>query len=294
MRELSYLLGTESFESCGHLKVIDFWKWSYSALGNPFIRGYLAEFLVFEAIKYDRKQDESLLSFENNLFKKNYETKMESDVHDLNVYQNKIGNYYKRSIQVKSTDTIVNKYDFSAVRGYDYFNGVDILDKKNWSDLTILCKVNLDGLDTKKMSDDNKHLNNSNDKDPLYEIAATEAERYRNHHMDINNWEFSVICSYKISDKRDKLFKNQKGKVNEKGELILKPIEKFLQSKSHDRIKDLATKTDTGEVLGLGVKFHQLRSVVDRILDIEFDSIQQYSAMLDVYEKNGRAAEKYC
>lgn len=294
MRELSCLLGTENFKSCNQLKVLDFWKWSYSALGNPFIRGYLAEFLVFEANRHNRKQDELLLSLESSLFNKNYETKMESDVHDLNVYQNKNGKYYKRSIQVKSTDTIANKYDLSVVRGYDYLNGVDVLDKRNWSDLTILCKVNLDGLDTKEMSDDNKYLNNSTDNDPLYSKAAIKAERYRNHHMDIDNWEFAVICSYKISDERDILFKKQKGKVNEKGELVLKPIEKFLQSRSHGKIKDLATKTDTGEVLGVGVKFHQLRSVVDQILDIEFDSIQEYSKMLDAYEKNGRADEKYC
>ncbi|EGQ9809321.1 hypothetical protein DC915_RS24855 [Vibrio parahaemolyticus] len=273
MRNLEKLLGKECFEG-GDFSVSDFWRWSYSSLGNPFIRGYLAEFLVFQALKKSRYGSINLHNNEDEILNKHFATKMESDVHDLIVCQEFDKKIYKRTLQIKSKDSLTSSFEFDTTVGYDYKEGTKIVEQENWSDLFVLCDVKVDKDKCMRIKKLNDQFNakgmtikqyNSFDKE-----HAALVKHYRDSHLNLNNWSFHIVPSFIVSACR---------KANDQP----------LATKSLSMFEDFRQFT-TKDIVKTNLKFHELRSNLDQVMHDCFDDLQLYSQRLEEMENTARAS----
>lgn len=138
MNLLDPLTGDEPLLQSGKMKVAgflkSFWGWSFSALHDPLLRGYIAEYLVYRAL-FRMKPPEFQVPVSH------FSTKMEGDVHDLVFFLFK----EKFTIQVKSKDSYSKsqKFDTSFAEGFDCETN-KALPADHWSDFYIFAYLTLD------------------------------------------------------------------------------------------------------------------------------------------------------
>jgi hypothetical protein len=151
--------------------VLDFWQWSYSCLNSPAVRGDLAEYLVYLALKG------------NNVSHNHYQTRMDWDVVDL-TYGRGIGSnngkpYFCKStsfgwgVEIKSSST-ANKsearFNISKKEGYHFESNTVVEHQRNWADIHI--------------------------------FALLTNEDHQNAPLRLEHWEFYLIPTYKIQEYR--------------------------------------------------------------------------------------------
>jgi len=294
LRNLEHFDGSESFHGLDNINVIDFWKWSYSSLGNPFVRGYLAEFLILQSFKQNQDENYRVRFHEKMIFQNHFHTKMESDVHDLVVCHKYDDDIFKRTIQVKSTDTLNNSYKLECTGGYNYKNKKDKKTqerKENWSDLFILCYVDIDKELCDRLDEINDILNENPNRLDLTNEHADKVESYRKQHLVIDNWKFSVVCTYAIAKERNRLYKkylrDQEVLPEDKKDKKPRKEHSFLQSKSHNLIHKLVGE-ENNRATKTGISFSELRDSISTLLSNNFSEIQEYSSALEKIECSGR------
>lgn len=167
----------------GFLK--EFWGWSFSALHDPLLRGYIAEFMVYKALL-------TMQSFNFQIPTSHFSTKMEGDVHDLVFFMND----EKYTIQVKSKDSYSKslKFDTSFAEG---FNGSTnkALPPGHWSDFYIFAYLTLDNgkCDLLKSLHEqwnpNPSIATKSEKDK-YKTTQDEVVRSV---LEIDNWTFYIL-----------------------------------------------------------------------------------------------------
>tara|TARA_R110001583_G_scaffold193772_1_gene363008 strand:- start:910 stop:1818 length:909 start_codon:yes stop_codon:yes gene_type:complete len=300
LRNLNHFNGSESFHGLDNINVIDFWKWAYSSLGNPFVRGYLAEFLILQSLKKNQDKDIDVSFHERSIIHNHFNTKMESDVHDLVVCHKHGDDVFKRTIQVKSTDTLRNTYKLECTSGYNYKDNEDEVTqerKENWSDLFILCYVDIDKKLCNRLDEINVILNKHPNRINLINEHAEKVEIYRNQHLDIDNWKFSVVCTYAIANERKRLYQNylrfQNSLPEDKRDKKLRKVHGFLKSKSHNLINELVSVKNKGAAK-IDISFSELRDSISALLADNFYAIQEYSSELEKFECSGRNMPLKC
>ncbi|WP_409283498.1 hypothetical protein [Pseudomonas protegens] len=139
MFQLDPLCGDEPLTSGGTIKeenfVKSFWGWNNSALHNPMVRGYFAEFLIYRSLlKMDGQRFQVPIS--------HFATRIESDVHDLVFFLDDV----KYTIQVKSKDSYSQDPFFktSLVQGFNYATNTPIKTPSHWSDFYVFAYLQLD------------------------------------------------------------------------------------------------------------------------------------------------------
>jgi hypothetical protein len=167
----------------GFLK--DFWGWSFSALHDPLLRGYIAEYMVYRALF---KMQPPKFQIPTSHFS----TKMEADVHDLVFFMND----EKYTIQVKSKDSYSKsqKFDTSFVEGFDCSTN-KALPPNHWSDFYIFAYLSLD-------TDKCELLKSLHEQWNLNPSLATQLEKneYKTTQdevvrsvLEISNWTFYIL-----------------------------------------------------------------------------------------------------
>ncbi|MBH3310343.1 hypothetical protein [Pseudomonas mosselii] len=179
----------------GFLK--DFWAWSFSTLHNTYLRGYIAEYLVYKSMLDPHSQ----LSVPVDHLK----TKIEGDIHDLIFFiKNK-----KYTIQVKSKDSYSKDQRFitSFARGYDSIKDKDT-HKDLWSDIYIFAYLNLDKTLCERIK--NRHLNWNRDHNwqPAQKPAhKTDQYQLARSVIELENWKFYVLPHAALKDRKSITFK---------------------------------------------------------------------------------------
>ncbi|MGR5096973.1 hypothetical protein ACPV5O_26895 [Vibrio maritimus] len=174
--------------------VLDFWSWSYSNISNPFIRGYLAEYVVYKTLQTQPDQFQFYDGYHLN--------RNEMDQDDLVFsYQGS-----KIRVQIKSTDTLCQKQEFSCSpsRGFVAGDNKNQPEKSFNSDIYVFAQVRLD-------NDDGQRINNilsvwnSRENEGFYKTPEEKAEYHRIQHsvrsdvMNLNNWSFYIASSSEVS-----------------------------------------------------------------------------------------------
>jgi hypothetical protein len=163
----------------------EFWGWSFSALHDPLLRGYLAEFLVYKA----------LLQMHQPVFQiptSHFSTKMEGDVHDLVFFMND----EKFTLQVKSKDSFSKsqRFDTSFAEGFDCTTG-KALAADHWSDFYVFAYLKLDNGKCSQL----KSLHEKWNPDPSLATSlekrtfkATQ-QQVIDSVLELNNWSFFIL-----------------------------------------------------------------------------------------------------
>jgi hypothetical protein len=152
MIDIKPLEGDEAITFKGrslNVSVLDFWRWSYSDLNMPTVRGDFAEYLVFQAL---RKRNAADIGVPVN----HYQTRMGWDMVDLTygrgIYEARDeGDYFCPStahgwgVEVKSSSTANAKtprFDVSMKKGYHVPSRREIAHLRNWSDIYVFALLN--------------------------------------------------------------------------------------------------------------------------------------------------------
>lgn len=175
----------------------DFWAWSFSTLHNTYLRGYIAEYLVYKSMLDPHSQ----LSVPVDHLK----TKIEGDIHDLIFFiKNK-----KYTIQVKSKDSYSKDQRFitSFARGYDPIKDKDT-HKDLWSDIYVFAYLNLDKTLCERIK--NRHLNWNRDHNwqPTQKPAhKTDQFQLARSVIELENWKFYVLPHAALKGRKSITFK---------------------------------------------------------------------------------------
>jgi hypothetical protein len=189
-----------------------FWGWGFSALDNPLVRGYLAEFLVYRALFNMHQPDFKVPT-------SHFSTKMEGDVHDLVFYMHD----EKFTIQVKSKDSYSKSlaFDTSFAEGYDCLSN-SALPAGLWSDFYIFAFLTLD---TKKC-EENEYLHKKWNPNPSRALPIEKAQYKLNQQqlirsvLDLDSWEFYVLEQEQLRGQKTINLTKLRSKVG-KGEAVL-------------------------------------------------------------------------
>lgn len=175
MLEIEPLTGAEPITLGGRVplsSIFDFWRWSYSCLTLPTVRGDFAEYLVFLALK---KRDHA----EFGVPADHYQTRMGWDMVDLTcdrgIHGTKPEDYFCPStahgwgIEVKSSSTRnarSPRFDVSMKKGYHVPSKREVAHLRNWSD--------------------------------IYVFALLRDERHNTSMTDARKWTFYLLPTYKL------------------------------------------------------------------------------------------------
>lgn len=169
MKDLKPLMGREKIKEkdCTVGEISDFWKWSYSFISSPTVRGDFAEYLVYVALKGNNVSDE------------HYQTRMDWDMVDLTygrgidpplpfiTFCESTGHGW--GIEVKSSST-TNKsgvrFDIKPKKGFHVKLNKIVEHHRNWADIHIFALL------TNEES----------------QVAG----------LDLSNWDFYVIPTAKL------------------------------------------------------------------------------------------------
>lgn len=163
----------------------EFWGWGFSALHDPLLRGYIAEFIVYKVLL-------TMQSFEFKIPTSHFSTKMEGDVHDLVFFMND----EKYTIQVKSKDSYSKslKFDTSFAEGFDCSTN-KALPPSHWSDFYIFAYLTLDN----GKCDLLKNLHEKWNPNPSI-ARQSEKDKYKTTQdevvksvLEIDNWTFYIL-----------------------------------------------------------------------------------------------------
>ncbi|AVH25811.1 hypothetical protein [Vibrio diabolicus] len=193
----------------------DFWKWSYSTIHNPQIRGFLAEYLVYRSLK-------SYSDFE--LFDDYFLTKIEGDVHDLKFGQSN----RSYTIQVKSFESYTDSKDdnktfnFAKATGFNPITNSDIKLKKHWSDFYVICEIKVSKEQCQLLETTHKKWNANNNRKTAVEIReySDSQEALRKSIIDVDNWVFYVVRSKDLPDQSSMVADKFKDYIND-GKVIM-------------------------------------------------------------------------
>lgn len=175
MLDIEPLTGDEPITARGHdplSTVSDFWRWSYSNLNMPTVRGDFAEYLVFLAL---RKRSDTDIGVPVD----HYQTRMGWDMVDLTyghgIYEARGQKYFCPStahgwgVEVKSSSTrnmSTTRFDVKMKKGYHVPSDREIPHLRNWSD--------------------------------IYVFALLESEEYQLSITDACAWTFYLLPTYKL------------------------------------------------------------------------------------------------
>jgi hypothetical protein len=146
MLDIEPLTGDESITLGRHIPlstIFDFWRWSYSDLNMPTVRGDFAEYLVFLAL---RKRGDTDVGVPVD----HYQTRMGWDMVDLTyghgIYEARGQEYFCPStahgwgVEVKSSSTqniSTPRFDVKMKKGYHVPSRREIPHLRNWSDIYV-------------------------------------------------------------------------------------------------------------------------------------------------------------
>jgi hypothetical protein len=213
MFELDPLTGTEALTKDGSPYadnfINEFWGWGYSLLHNPMVRGYLAEFLVYKALV-------GRCSERLEVPRSHFDTKVESDVHDLVFFVNK----KKFTVQVKSKDSASKSGTFqtSFVRGFDTESNSEIAQKALWSDFYVFAYLELKAEDWSLVK--GRHFEWNIDNSYCTDHEKTEFRKAQNRLvrsvLEINNWSFFIIDRFNLNDQKTITLSSLKNRVSQR------------------------------------------------------------------------------
>ncbi|MGY2397830.1 hypothetical protein [Pseudomonas sp. SDO5271_S396] len=162
-----------------------FWGWGFSALHDPLLRGYLAEFLVYQALLTQHKPPFQIPT-------SHFSTKMEGDVHDLVFFMGD----EKFTLQVKSKDSFSKSqtFDTSFAQGYDCTTNTS-LPADHWSDFYVFAYLTLNNdhcAQLKALHEQwNPNPSLARPRDKLF-FKATQKEVVHSV-LELDNWRFFVM-----------------------------------------------------------------------------------------------------
>ncbi|MCT4497797.1 hypothetical protein N0U25_08330 [Pseudomonas sivasensis] len=215
MNLLDPLTGTEALTQSGRPIepgfLTAFWGWGFSALDNPLLRGYLAEFLVYRALFNMPTPDFKVPT-------SHFSTKMEGDVHDLVFFMND----EKFTIQVKSKDSYSKSqvFDTSFAEGFDCVSNSP-LPAEHWSDFYIFAYLALDN----KKCQENERLHDKWNPNPSRALPMEKARFKLNKQalvksvLELDNWSFYILDREQLRGQKSINLNKLRSKVN-KGEAV--------------------------------------------------------------------------